>query len=295
MLVYRPLGLPAAVKPRAGMILAAFCVAAGCKAKVEPPMCHAYLAPGGKLSPDDVSRLERSAGANDPCPALGAPALEVGPRGAVLDGNVVVLPADLPVGKGRRVDPLFDDMRSDRDLWKRLHPGRPFGPVLDVTVAPDVDVVAAASVLYSASLAGYPQMRLHAAGGELSILCARPLLGATDIYPMMLRVAVRPDGRVDVHFERLRAPMMPPNLPTPASPTGPLPDGKSVAAFVEGACASTAKGCVDVLAVRAEAGKFEPVVRLAREVLGAGPLVAAPPLVTFEVPGLYREQPAVEE
>jgi len=112
---------------------------------------------------------------------------------------------------------------------------------------------------------------------------------------MMLRVTARQDGQLDVRFERLRAPMMPPNLPTPASPTGPLPDGKSVAAFVEGACTSTPKGCVNVLALRAEAGRFEPIVRLARDVLGARPLVTTPPLVTFEVPGLYIEQPAIEE
>jgi hypothetical protein len=221
----------------------------------------------------------------------------VGPRGVVLDGHVIVPPAELPAGQGRRVDALFADLRSDRDLWKRIHPGREFGPTLDVTLAGDTGAVPAASVLQSASLAGYSSMRIHAGAEEVTVFCARPLLGATDIYPMMLRVTAREDGRVDAGFERLRAPMMPRGLPTPAPPPEPLADGKSVAAFVEGACGAAAKGCVDVLALRAAGGTFAPLVRLARELLAARPLSTAkvPPMVTFEVPGLYVEQVVPEE
>jgi len=283
------------VKLRHWTILAAVCFATACKAKGEPTVCHTYLGPGGALSPEDLAQLERLTDGGDPCPALGKPTLEVGSRGAVLDGNVVVPWADLPVGQGRRVDVLFEDMKADRTLWKMLHPGRPFGPVLEVSVAPEVDVVPAVSALNSASLAGYTNVRIHDAKGELRAFYARPLLGGTDTYPMVLRVTVRKDGQLDAGFERLRAPGMPRNLPTPPPPAGPLPDGVAVAAFVDGACAEAARGCVNVLAVRAESGKFDRLVAVAREVLGARTLIASEPMLTFEVAGQYLEQPPVDE
>jgi len=58
----------------------------------------------------------------------------------------------------QRVDELFNILKSKRELWKQINPGKPFGGVCVLQVDKRVTALVVKSVFQTAAFAGYPQV-----------------------------------------------------------------------------------------------------------------------------------------
>lgn len=57
-----------------------------------------------------------------------------------------------------KIDELFNILKSKRELWKQLNPGKPFGGVVILQVDKRVPALVVKSVFQTAAFAGYPNV-----------------------------------------------------------------------------------------------------------------------------------------
>lgn len=72
----------------------------------------------------------------------------------------------------QRVDELFNILKSKREVWKQLHPGKDFPGVVVLQIDQDVRAVVVKSVFQTAAFSGYPNVSFmvgnlpkHSSGG----------------------------------------------------------------------------------------------------------------------------------
>jgi biopolymer transport protein ExbD len=58
----------------------------------------------------------------------------------------------------QRIDELFNILKSKREVWKQLHPGKEFPGVVVLQIDQDVQAVVVKSVFQTAAFAGYPNV-----------------------------------------------------------------------------------------------------------------------------------------
>jgi biopolymer transport protein ExbD len=87
------------------------------------------------------------------------------PMVAITGSNILVDGA--PAGNTRaveeskrlqRIDELFNILKSKREVWKQLHPGKEFPGVVVLQIDQDVQAVVVKSVFQTAAFAGYPNV-----------------------------------------------------------------------------------------------------------------------------------------
>lgn len=255
-----------------GAVLAAL-FAASCKA--QPTVCHDFLSDGG-LSEADVERIvTQIKGGKEPCPELASPSIEVSERGVALDGLVIAQPSELPTGAGHTIPALFERMKSDRALWKRLHPGAEFDATFAAAFPANTDAAAGVSVLQSARYAGYTHVHLRVGAIELKTKYAAEDAPHPASDAGMCRteawVSWRSDGALDIRFGSRE-------LETQTS------NAKAAAGRVSAHCnrAWCTEGCEMVVIIKTDGGTLDTLVSHAREFLDEIHTTQ----IAFEVPGL---------
>jgi len=58
----------------------------------------------------------------------------------------------------QRIDELFNILKSKREVWKQLHPGKDFPGVVVLQIDQDVKAVVVKSVFQTAAFSGYPNV-----------------------------------------------------------------------------------------------------------------------------------------
>ena len=58
----------------------------------------------------------------------------------------------------QRIDELFNILKSKRELWKQINPGKPFPGVCILQVDQNVPALVVKSVFQTAAFAGYPNV-----------------------------------------------------------------------------------------------------------------------------------------
>jgi biopolymer transport protein ExbD len=58
----------------------------------------------------------------------------------------------------QRIDELFNILKSKREIWKQLHPGKDFPGVVVLQIDQDVQAVVVKSVFQTAAFAGFPNV-----------------------------------------------------------------------------------------------------------------------------------------
>ena len=58
----------------------------------------------------------------------------------------------------QRIDELFNILKSKREVWKQLHPGKEFTGVVVLQIDQDVQAVVVKSVFQTAAFAGFPNV-----------------------------------------------------------------------------------------------------------------------------------------
>lgn len=138
----------------AGLVLLALALATGCR---RSPRCH------GELESDDLFRLqELNAEGKYPCTEHLEPVVEVDRTGVTLSGRRVASADELPRGAPRRIKGLFDALKSNREIWKQVHPGEEFAPRPKVRIDGGSDFVVGASALMTVAYSGYPTATVSA-------------------------------------------------------------------------------------------------------------------------------------
>jgi biopolymer transport protein ExbD len=90
---------------------------------------------------------------------IDAPMVAIAGSAILVDGN--------PAGNTRaiedsnrlqRIDELFNILKSKREVWKQLHPGKDFPGVVVLQIDQDVKAVVVKSVFQTAAFSGYPNV-----------------------------------------------------------------------------------------------------------------------------------------
>lgn len=58
----------------------------------------------------------------------------------------------------QRIDELFNILKSKREIWKQLHPGKEFPGVVVLQIDQDVQAIVVKSVFQTAAFAGFPNV-----------------------------------------------------------------------------------------------------------------------------------------
>lgn len=58
----------------------------------------------------------------------------------------------------QRIDELFTVLKSKREVWKQLHPGKDFPGVVVLQIDQDVEAIVVKSVFQTSAFAGYPNV-----------------------------------------------------------------------------------------------------------------------------------------
>lgn len=124
----------------------------GCKREVQ---CH------GELSPDDLYELyKQTQRGREPCPGLLRPVVEADADHVALNRRTVAQSAAMK-RHGGKIQPLYDDLKRNRELWKQLHPGEAFDAEPEVTLSPWMPAGMGAAVLQTTAFAGYPAITVR--------------------------------------------------------------------------------------------------------------------------------------
>ena len=90
---------------------------------------------------------------------IDAPMVGIAGSTIIVDGN--------PAGNTRaiedsnrlqRIDELFNILKSKREVWKQLHPGKEFPGVVVLQIDQDVQAIVVKSVFQTSAFAGYPNV-----------------------------------------------------------------------------------------------------------------------------------------
>jgi hypothetical protein len=247
------------------MVLAATAAAfvlLGCQTKcIDPPDDNMVdLATKSKL---------QKAVAKDPtfCKALGSPTVSVTALDVVVMGNTehkVATRASLPANQVARIDPLFNRLRSHRELWKEIHSGGSFPGEVEVTLDPELETARATSVLQTTAFAGYAKFHLMVGSTKIDFDWAVPQ------SPEMARASERftitadsSDGKTfDVKLWSSRC--------------GDVTKAKATSAELPASVTKLCAGrspCADALRIVAPlGGRFADVAKIASDVLAAMPV-----------------------
>lgn len=151
--------------------------------KPAPPSCTAGA------SHADVGFLqEELRNGTDPCPDLPTPKVALDAHGVSVDNVLVVPPQDVPSGRAQNIAALFDLLQGHRRLWRQIHPGGKFAPLVDLGMSPDESAVAAASVIRSVAWAGFPKMHLHTGDATVDFEFETPRPPGAPQDPGLVRV-----------------------------------------------------------------------------------------------------------
>jgi len=124
-------------------------------------LCLVLFLLGGFAPASDCLELRQLVPrADHALPMVEAPVVAVTPFQIRIDGvpagDTVAL---LDAGRLTRVDGLFDVLRSKRELWRLLNPGRAFPGIVVLEVDRRVPALAVKSAFQTAAFAGYPNIR----------------------------------------------------------------------------------------------------------------------------------------
>lgn len=98
-------------------------------------------------------RVPRAANTLD---MVDAPIVAVDMNNIMVDGKPVASPRSIDTLK--KVDELFTKLKSQRETWTQLHPGKPFPGVVVLQIDQQVSAVVVKSVFQTAAYAGYPNV-----------------------------------------------------------------------------------------------------------------------------------------
>jgi hypothetical protein len=206
-----------------------------------------------------------------PCPELERPSLKLGAKGLELNGHVLATKADLPAsGPPRSIDALWLQLQRSRALWRRVHPGETFNPLVEFEVAEETDFLAAASVFVTARAAGYPRARVACGAVTFeasSTVSLQPNAKRDD--PMQLRIERLADGRYSARLVERSYIVV--------EATEPL-DADGVVSWTDTYCKSST--CPDSVVLQM-AGSFLPAAKLIRRLLDTKSLAGRPPAILF--------------
>jgi len=136
----------------------ALALAPACK-KTPPPRPTPACREG--LPREDVQILRNIVrNGTDPCPNLPTPKISVDASGVTVDTTLLAHASDIPSTRSQNVAPLFQALEGRSRLWKQLHTGQTFAPLVDLTVAPDVAAMVAANAVRSIAWGGYTKFHL---------------------------------------------------------------------------------------------------------------------------------------
>jgi biopolymer transport protein ExbD len=90
---------------------------------------------------------------------IDAPIVGINGSEVLVDGSAAGNTRAIEDGKRmQRIDELFNILKSKREVWKQLHPGRDFPGVVILQVDQDVQAVVVKSVFQTAAFAGFPNV-----------------------------------------------------------------------------------------------------------------------------------------
>ena len=245
-------------------------------------LCACKRAPScfGELDRDDLYRMQKAiADGQEPCPHWSRPRLVVDQASVSLDGQVLAPRSSLPSGAARRVDPLYFQLKTNREYWKQLHPSKPFEPQVRATLAGDLDALAGISILTTTAYAGFPRMQVLAGGVAFSAYWAVPGPPSPDEeeQPVTLRVAPDKDERYEWRIDG-----GPKKLPPSGGISRDLP---ALLESVGEACQPRPAPCAHIVELRFARGDFMQVATLARALMGSRVFASREPTLRLAGPG----------
>jgi len=153
-----------AMRTTLAVALVALALAPACKKTPPPPPTPACRE---GLPREDVQRLRNLVrNGTDPCPNLPTPKIAVDASGVTVDGTLLVPASAIPSARPQNVAPLFQALEGRGRLWKQLHAGQTFAPLVDLTVAPDIGAMIAANAVRSIAWGGFA--KFHLTCGDLT-------------------------------------------------------------------------------------------------------------------------------
>lgn len=88
-----------------------------------------------------------------------APMVAITGTQILVDGNLAgSTRAVKEAGRMQKIDDLFNHLKSTREVWKQINPGKPFPGVAVLQVDRRVEALVVKSVFQTAALAGYPNV-----------------------------------------------------------------------------------------------------------------------------------------
>jgi biopolymer transport protein ExbD len=90
---------------------------------------------------------------------IDAPMVAIAGSVILVDGNAAGNTREIEESKQlRRIDELFNMLKSKRELYKQVHPGKEFPGVVVLQIDQDVPAIVVKSVFQTAAFAGYPNV-----------------------------------------------------------------------------------------------------------------------------------------
>jgi hypothetical protein len=235
---------------------------------------------------DTMLKLQKGLERNEAlCSELGAPRVSVSGLDVVLTGPAgdrpVTKRADLSTEAPARIDPLFNRLKSYREMWKMLHPGQDFPGRADFTFDPNLEAVRAISVMLTTGFAGFPFARVTSGTATLDFTMFLPH------PPQPEEQEPKPDR---VLFVEIADATWSVRLYDRAKCGRDVEQAKvakdAVAATVGRFCAGKPAPCATAIALRVRPGdRAEDMMKLARDVIMAYPEAKKPELALAAGPG----------
>src|SRR4051794_23553847 len=90
---------------------------------------------------------------------IDAPMVAIAGNQILVDGTVAGNTLAVTESKRlQRIDELFNVLKSKREVWKQLHPGKDFPGVVVLQIDQDVPAIVVKSVFQTAAFAGFPNV-----------------------------------------------------------------------------------------------------------------------------------------
>lgn len=236
------------------------------------PKCH------GEVDGDEIRRMEKLVEqGKEPCPKHLAPEIVLDDRGIELNGRRIVGRHGLPVdGVPRKIPPLFDELKRNREKWKIVHPGRSFDATAQIEIPPETDFVTGASVIVTAAFAGFPRSSVRSGGIALTIQydVPGPPTGEDAPLPPDLYVERTSDGRYDVRLQRGMVGERAPER---------LLELDSIPSWVDQTCPVPTEPCAQAIMLRVR-GEFAITATLVQRLQRTLAFSKRPPWIRFHDP-----------
>jgi biopolymer transport protein ExbD len=107
----------------------------------------------------ECAERQRVPSAHNTQSMVDAPLVLVSPRQILLDGGWAAdTRAITAAGRPTRLEDLFNQLKSKRELWRQLHPGEEFPGMVVLQIDRSVPALVLKSALQTAAYAGYPNV-----------------------------------------------------------------------------------------------------------------------------------------